>query len=110
MVYFKEVPEKFSCIENQLWIVPVYHIFGSEELSAKSSSVAKRVTKPYLMINADDAAKLKIQENQEFDFNIEEQAYRLPVKISAVIPKGISGLPIGLPGLPFVDFPAWGII
>lgn len=110
VVYFSNIPEKFRPVENQLWIVPVHHIFGSEELSARSASVAKRVPKAYVMINAEDAAELKIQENQEFAFYIEEHKYRLPVKISAAIPKGVSGLPVGLPGLQFVDLPTWGII
>lgn len=110
VVYFPDVPERFKPVENQLWIVPVHHIFGSEELSVKSASVAKRVPKAYVMINAEDAAELKIQENQEFTFNIGEHKYRLPVKISAAIPKGVSGLPVGLPGLQFVDLPTWGII
>lgn len=106
--YFHSIPEKFKPVDHQFWIVPVHHIFGSEELSSKSASVAKRLPTPYIMINAEDAAGLKIKEAQEINVEIEEQVYRLPVKISTSIQKGIAGLPVGLHGIPFVSLPAWG--
>ena len=110
LTYFNDVPEKFKSVENQFWIVPVHHIFGSEELSAKSASVAKRVPEPYLLLNKGDGAKLKLNEGDTIEFEIAGQPYKMPVKWSDSIPDGVAGLPIGLPGLPFVELPGFGII
>ncbi len=108
--YFNDVPEKFKPVENQLWIVPVHHIFGSEELSAKAASVSKRVPQPYLLVNGDDAIKLKLREGDAIEFEIDGQQLRLPVKLSASISIGVAGLPVGLPKMSFIELPAWGII
>lgn len=107
--YFTSVPEPFVSSENQLMMVPIHHIFGSEELSARSPSVAERSSKSYVLVNSEDAAALKIQEGSFLGFEVDKQTYRLPAKVSASMPKGVAGLPYGLPGLPFVDLPAWGI-
>lgn len=105
--YFMSVPEKFVASVSKPLMVPLHHIFGSEELSARSEAVAKRCTKPYVAVNPDDAKELNIQEGQMIAFEVDKQAYRLPAKILAGIPSGITGLPYGLPGLPFVELPAW---
>lgn len=108
--YFKEIPEKFGSIENQLWIVPVHHIFGSEELSAKSASVAQRVPDPYLLIHRNDSEALKLTEGEIIEFEIKGQQYRLPIKRSNTIARGIAGLPIGLNRVPYSELPAWGTL
>jgi NADH-quinone oxidoreductase subunit G len=105
--YFIEVPEIFTPMKDHLWTVSLHHIFGSEELSVRGAAVAKRLPDNYIMINAADAAEQKLTQGQNLDFDIEGQLYKLPVTISTTIPKGVAGLPYGLPGLPFVDLPAW---
>jgi NADH-quinone oxidoreductase subunit G len=108
--YFMSEPEIFSPMEGKLWMVYLHHIFGSEELSAHAPGVSERSPKAYVLLNADDAGKLQIQENQLLAFEVDGQPYRLPVKTSPKIPTGIAGLPHGLQGLPFVELPAWGIL
>jgi NADH-quinone oxidoreductase subunit G len=108
--YFKSVPEAFRTMKEHLLIIPLHHIFGSDEASAFSPPVIERIPKPYVLVNDKDAAALSVIEGHLFAFEIEEQYYELPVKISARMPEGVAGLPYGLPGLPFVDLPAWAII
>lgn len=108
--YFTDLPDIFIPLKDHLWMVPLHHIFGSEELSARGAAVAKRVPKSYVMINVQDADELNIAPGTELDFEIDRQAYHLPIEISASIPKGVAGMPYGLPGLPFVDLPAWAIL
>jgi NADH-quinone oxidoreductase subunit G len=108
--YFTSVPEKFISMEGHLLMVPVHHIFGSEELSARSPSVAERGPKPYVNLNPEDATHFNVKENELLSFEVDGQPYRLPVKFNDSIPKGIGGLPYGLHGLPFVELPAWAII
>lgn len=108
--YFKSAAEIFERREGHLLIVPLHHIFGSEELSARAPGVAGRSPKPYVTINEEDAKKLQVLEGQLLSFDIAGQSYRLPVKLSMTMPKGVAGLPSGIPGLPFVQLPAWGIL
>ncbi len=108
--YFNDVPEKFESVENQLWIVPVHHIFGSEELSAKAAAVAKRVPNPYLLLNRKDGDRLKLTESDKIGFEVSGQLYHLPIKLSDSIATGVAALPIGLPKLPYAGLPAWGIV
>lgn len=108
--YFMSEPEIFISWEGHLLIVPLHHIFGSEELSANAPSVKARSPEAYVMVNTGDALALQVRENQLLSFEVDGQPYQLPVKLSAAIPKGIAGLPYGLPGLPFVELPAWGIL
>lgn len=106
--YFTAVPEIFQPLEGQLWMVPLYHIFGSEELSARAAAVSKRVVKPYVLIHQSNAEKLKLSEGQKVSFEISGQQYSLPVKISTIIKPNVAGFPRGLPGVPYSDLPAWG--
>jgi len=105
--YFPSVPEPFVPSEGRLLIVPLHHIFGSEELSSHAAGVSERSAKPYLLINSEDAAELKVEEGQLRSFDVDGQALRLPVRISPSIPRGVAGLPYGLSGLPFVELPSW---
>jgi NADH-quinone oxidoreductase subunit G len=108
--YFDDVPEKFKLGESKLWIVPIHHIYGSEELSAKSNAVSKRVPQPYLLVNKDDAAKLKLSEGEAIEFEMNGQSIKLPVKLSTSIPLGVAGFPVGLPKLSFIECPEWGLL
>ena len=58
--HFREIPEAFQRRKDEWLIVPIYHIFGSEELSAIAPAIAERVPEPYLMLNDEDAADLDI--------------------------------------------------
>lgn len=108
--YFMSEPEFFVSWKGHLLIVPLHHIFGSEELSTRSPSIRERSPNAYVMVNTEDALELEVQENQLLSFDVDGQSYRLPVKLSATMPKGVAGLPYGLQDLPFVELPAWGIL
>ena len=108
--YFREIPGKFERKEQQLWVVPLHHIFGSEALSARSQAVAKRVPKPYIMIHAEDAKGLNLREGDALAMNIGGQAYSLPVRIGSGIPRGVAGLPFGLGELAYSKLPEWGTL
>jgi NADH-quinone oxidoreductase subunit G len=108
--YFLDVPERFKPVDNHLLMVPLHHIFGSEEMSVHAPGVAQRVPKPYVALNAEDAQALKLAEGSPLDFIIEGKAYQLPVKVSATLPKGTAGMPNGLPGEPYIELPRWAIL
>jgi NADH-quinone oxidoreductase subunit G len=108
--YFTSVPEPFIPSEGRLLMVPVHHIFGSEELSSHAAAVAERAVKSYVGINPEDASDLAVQEGQLRAFDVDGQSLRLTVKINPSLPRGVAGLPYGLTGLPFVELPAWSLL
>ncbi len=106
--YFSGVPEAFKPSAGRLSVVALHHIFGSDEQSIHSKSVAQRVPKPYVMINVTDATSLKLEEGKILNFEVEKQMYSLPVKISSEMPIGVAGIPYGLTS--YSELPAWGIL
>jgi NADH-quinone oxidoreductase subunit G len=108
--YFTDIPDKFQPMQDHLWVVPVYHIFGSEELSTHSEPVATRIPSPYILIHESDALALELSEGQMLHFEIDGQHYALPVKLSTVIRKGLACVPYGMSGLHFAELPAWANI
>lgn len=108
--YFTDMPEVFIPLKDHLWLVALHHIFGSEELSARGTAVARRVPPSYVLINSEDANDLGVKNGAILSFEVNRQPYQLPVQISTSLPKGLAGMPYGLPGLPFVDLPAWAIL
>ncbi|MBC5992044.1 NADH-quinone oxidoreductase subunit NuoG [Pontibacter cellulosilyticus] len=108
--HFSEAPEHFQPLADHLFMVPVYHTFGSEELSAQAPAIAQLTPEPYLILNVTDALELKLEEGQHLTFKIGELMYHLPIKISMTITRGTAGLPVGLPGVPFAELPGWAIL
>lgn len=107
--YFVGVPDAFIPLEDHLWLVPLHHIFGSDELSAKSHAVAQRIGSLYILLSAHDASEYHLQDNL-FSFSIEGQSYKLPVHITNDLPAGMAAVPYGYKGVPYGDLPEWCIV
>jgi NADH-quinone oxidoreductase subunit G len=105
--YIGDIPQPFERRTDQWLILPLYHIFGSEELSARSGPIMGRMPTPYLALSAEDAGVQQLAEGQEVSLILGERTFRLPVVFHASIPPGIAGLPV-LPALAGVLLPAWG--
>jgi len=108
--YFNETPAAFRPRDGEWLVTPLYHIFGSEELSALSPSVAERSPQPYLALNPDDAGARRVSEGEEVELVLDGAVYRLPVRIHPALPRGVAGLPAGLRELPWAALPGWGTI
>lgn len=107
--FFRSIPQAFQPRPNEWLLLPLYHIFGSEELSVLSPAVAERIPEPYLALNPDDAARLQLQPNEEVTVTVDARSYRLPIQLDPTIPCGTAGCPI-LPGFVEVILPAWSRI
>jgi len=59
--------------------VPVYHIYGSEELSSLAPGVAELSPKPYAALNPDDAERFRIKKDEGITLSINGQSINLPV-------------------------------
>lgn len=107
VAYFKSVPKPFYARDDQWLAVPLYHVFGSEELSARAPAVAKLVPGPYVAVSPDDAKQLGVDEGGDLELLSEGLAYRWPVKIDAALARGVMGLPAGLPQTATMCLPKW---
>ena len=108
--FFQVDVDEVSTEGEKMLVVPLYHIFGSEELSSKSEAVATRVPKPYVALNQEDANDLGVEEGSKLTVKVHEETKQLPLLIKKGLPRGVAGLPAGLPGMPYFDLPATGTI
>jgi NADH-quinone oxidoreductase subunit G len=106
--YFNEVPQAFKPEQDKWLILPLYHIYGSEELSVLSPGVAERMPVPYLGLNSDEAAERELEEGQPVQFLLGEMQLELQVKFMDSLPHGVAGLPAGLPDTRGFVLPDWG--
>ena len=105
--YFNEIPAAFVASATKWRVAPLYHIFGSEELSAQASVVDEKIPASYVAISTQDAARLNVQDNATIIVRIANQNIRLPVKVSATLAVGSVGLPVGLSGMPAFVGETW---
>jgi NADH-quinone oxidoreductase subunit G len=108
--YATGIPAAFEPRPGQWLIVPLHHIFGSEELSVLSPGVAKLAPHPYLALNPQDAAGIGADTGDEVELSVGEVSLHFPVRLEAELPAGLAGLPAGLPGLPWITLPGWARI
>jgi NADH-quinone oxidoreductase subunit G len=99
VLYFHHVPPAFKPHGDEWLLVPIYHIFGSEELSILTPGIVEQAPQPYLGLNPADAAGLEVREGEEIEVRLNGTARRLRVKLMPTLPPGIAGVPAGLPGL-----------
>ncbi len=108
--YFTGIPAPFTRLEGKFLVVPLYHVFGSEKLSALSPPVSELVPSPYLALNPEDAGELGCTEGMEIRLIVEDVFFRLAARLDASIARGVAGFPLGLPGLHGITLPSWGRI
>ncbi|OGD22642.1 MAG: NADH-quinone oxidoreductase subunit G [Candidatus Aminicenantes bacterium RBG_16_63_16] len=86
--------------ENGKWtVVPVHHIYGSEELSSLSPGIAELSPKPYLLMNREEAIELGIEEGSLVELEAEGVKLELNARLAVELARGTAGIPVGLPGL-----------
>lgn len=109
-IFMNHIPSAFSPSQGEWLILPLPHIFGTEELSIYTPGVAERTPKPYIVINKKDAKHLNVIENESLHVQIQDQNYLLPVMIKKELPDGLAGIPNNIPGLIGIAWPAKGTL
>jgi NADH-quinone oxidoreductase subunit G len=107
VAYFDAVPAGFAPRPDAWLLVPMYHLFGSEELSLFAPAVAERAPRPYLALNEEDARDLQVGPADEVELRLADAAHRLSVKIDPALPRGLVGLSVGLPAVQGIGLPTW---
>ncbi len=95
-IYFNDIPAPFKPGPTFL-AIPLHHIFGSEELSMCSPSIAGRSPGPYIALNRNDAARLGVSEGESVEASFADSQWRLSVVLRADLPEGTAGFPAGHP-------------
>lgn len=108
--YFDKIPEKFTRREGEWWIIPFYHIYGSDELSVKGPALAERVPPAYIAMNEKDLNKNNLKEGDKVTITFSGDKISVPVRAENTLPGGLAGLPKGFEGLTGIQFPFWGKI
>ncbi len=98
-------PPQFSPKLDEYCGLPLYHIYGSDELSAQSPAVTERIPEPYIALNDQDASKNDIKEGDLVEISVKGEKSRFAVKLHKNIPTGTLGLPKGLKETAGIDFP-----
>lgn len=88
---------------GSLFLVPLYHIFGSDELSMLAPALAERAPKPYLAVHPEDAARLSLHAGQVVNVGSAGAEAALTVVLRDDLARGVAGIPLGLPGVPWLD-------
>lgn len=88
------IPQPFDARDRSWLILPIYHLFGSDELSRWSPPVASRMPEPYLALHPDDAVSLGVTTGDHVALPLVGQPYRFSVTVNSAIPHGTAGLAI----------------
>ncbi|MEL0027442.1 MAG: NADH-quinone oxidoreductase subunit NuoG, partial [Perlucidibaca sp.] len=108
--YFSEVPAAFAARGDALRVLPLYHLFGSEEMTARAEVTETRIPDAYAALSSVTADALGVQAGAKLAVTVGDAVMTLPVVISATLPAGTVGLPVGLPGQPRFALDAWATV
>ena len=103
--YFSAIPPAFRAREGEWLLVPMYQIFGSDELSLSAPGIAELAAKPHVAMNSAD-----FTDGAEVAVSCDGGTFRLPVRIRPDVPIGVAALTAGMPPLAGIPLPAWGRI
>ncbi|MES2917917.1 MAG: NADH-quinone oxidoreductase subunit NuoG [Pseudomonadota bacterium] len=99
--YFSQVPAAVVA-GSELRVLPLYHLFGSEELSSRAAPVQGRIPAAYVALSAADAQRLGLADGGKASVKIGDALLELAVRVSATLPAGTAGLPAGVVAVPVV--------
>ncbi len=94
--YFNTIPEPFQASQDGVLFVPLYHIFGSEELSVLSSGIDELAAEPYLAMHPEYAEKSQLEKGDLLNIEGMKNPIEFPLKFDGSLPQGVAGYPAGL--------------
>jgi NADH-quinone oxidoreductase subunit G len=97
--HFLDVPSAHGPSGEQWLVVPVHHIFGSEELSMKAPGVEGCAPEPYLGLGPRMAERLGVPDGGVLTLASDAGVRLLEVKVMDSLPDDVAAIPAGLPGL-----------
>ena len=98
--WFTRVPAPFAPAVGTWQAVPVHHLFGSDEMSARAAPIQARIPAAYVTLAKSEADRLGVNEGALLSLTLAGQTLRLPLRISEELSAGLVALPVGLAGIP----------
>jgi len=105
--YHSAVPAAFRPHPDEWLLVPIFHIFGSEELSRHAQGIAQLAPLPYVALNPVEASRSGVNAGEQIKVSIEGSLFELEVMLRADLPRGVAGLPAGLSPVGGIILPAF---
>jgi NADH-quinone oxidoreductase subunit G len=99
-------PRAFQRRQGEWLFVPLFHIFGSEELTHWAPAIMSLAPAPYVAL----PPSAGFSHGEFLEVNVQGAAMRLPAAVIPALPEGVAGLPQGLPQTGGIELPAWGKI
>jgi len=101
------IPAAFAARSDALRAVSLHHIFGSDELSARSEVIAGQSPGAYVALPAADAQRLGIADGETVRVTVNGIARSLTARVHEALAAGVVGVPAGIPGLPQATHNLW---
>ena len=98
-------PPETAPADGTLLLLPQFHVFGSEELSARAAPVAELIQAPALCVSAADAGRFGLRQNMPATLAIGVDTMRLNVNIVTGLSAGIATVSAGWPQTAWLSFP-----
>ncbi|MDI1279299.1 NADH-quinone oxidoreductase subunit NuoG [Methylobacter sp.] len=97
--WFGDIPPAFKPEQGRWRVMPLPHIFGTEELSLQSPSIAERLPAFCVLLNPLDAETLKVDSGDQVEISslLGISILKIPVQIEPTLPQGLLGITAGLP-------------
>lgn len=76
-------------------LVPIYNIFASDSLTARSDVVQSQIINPVFTVSRDDAAAWQLGDSDALTVTVNGEAVTLPVQIVDYVAEGCVGYPVG---------------
>ena len=108
--YVTDIPGPFSPLDEGLLIVPLFDVFGSEELSARGPAVAQRAPVPQAEVNPSDAEAIGLADGDRARLLVGDSEQAVVIRVVPGLAKGVAGVIVGLSGTEAMDLPARGRI
>jgi NADH-quinone oxidoreductase subunit G len=105
--YFSTIPAADNSKTGESLLVPIFHIFGSEELSRHAHGIAQLVPRPYIALHSADASSLGVKAGEEIKVTTGGSSFELEVVLRDDLPRGVAGLPAGLVPIESMTSPAF---
>jgi len=105
--WFRDIPAEFIPTPGRWRIMPLPHIFGSEELSLHSPSLLERLPDFCILLNPLDAETLGVDTGDQVEISSLAGTWvlKVPVRIELTLPPGLLGITAGLPA--FQSMKSW---
>jgi NADH-quinone oxidoreductase subunit G len=104
--WFTGIPRSFERKPDRWLLLPLPHVFGSDELSVRSPWIAERIPDPSLALHPSDGARLRVQADHRIGLMLQGTAYPVTVHLDPSTAPGTAGLS-RVPLLSRVMLPDW---